>query len=64
MDTGGGPSFVKDITLRLDRPFLFFVRDVDTGAILFMGPRHGPVGGEGELTRPESPHKSHLGALR
>jgi len=37
MDTGGGPSFIKDITLRLDRPFLFFVRDVDTGAVLFMG---------------------------
>ena len=37
MDTGGGPSPIKDITLRLDRPFLFFVRDVETGAILFMG---------------------------
>ena len=37
MDTGGGPSPVKDITLRLDRPFVFFVRDVDTGAVLFMG---------------------------
>jgi serpin B len=37
MDTGGGPSAVKDITLRLDQPFLFFVRDVETGAVLFMG---------------------------
>jgi serpin B len=37
MDTGGGPSPIKQITLRLDRPFLFFVRDVDTGAVLFMG---------------------------
>ena len=37
MDTGGGPSPLKDITLRLNRPFLFFVRDVDTGAVLFMG---------------------------
>lgn len=37
MDTGGGPSPLKDITLRLDRPCLFFVRDVDTGAVLFMG---------------------------
>ena len=37
MDTGGGPSPIKRITLRLDRPFLFFVRDVETGAVLFMG---------------------------
>ena len=25
------------ITVRFDRPFLFFVRDVETGTILFMG---------------------------
>jgi serpin B len=37
MDTGGGPSAIEDITLRLDHPFLFFVRDVETGAVLFMG---------------------------
>ena len=37
MDTGGGPSALKQITLRFDHPFLFFVRDVDTGAVLFMG---------------------------
>ena len=37
MDTGGGPSPIKQITLRLDHPFLFFVRDVETGAVLFMG---------------------------
>jgi serpin B len=36
-DVGGGPSPAKEITLRLDRPFLFFVRDVETGAVLFMG---------------------------
>ncbi len=37
--TGGcGPAGPrKIITLRLDRPFLFLVRDVETGAILFMG---------------------------
>jgi serpin B len=37
--TGGcGPSEpLKVITLRLDRPFFFVLRDVETGAILFMG---------------------------
>jgi len=28
---------IENFTLRLDRPFLFFVRDVETGAVLFMG---------------------------
>jgi len=39
MDTGGctGPEPAKVITLRLDRPFLFALRDVETGAVLFMG---------------------------
>jgi serpin B len=36
MDTsGGGPNL--EINLRLDRPFLFVLRDVPTGAIVFMG---------------------------
>ncbi len=37
--TGGGcyPVIGRTITLRLDRPFLFFVRDLETGAVLFMG---------------------------
>ncbi len=37
--TGGGcwPVIGKTITLRLDHPFLFFVRDLETGAVLFMG---------------------------
>lgn len=33
----GGPAPVKVITLRLDRPFIFVLRDVETGAVLFMG---------------------------
>lgn len=36
-ETGGGPSAAKTITVRLDHPFLFFVRDIATGAVLFMG---------------------------
>jgi serpin B len=34
---GPGVRPAKDITMRLDKPYLFFVRDVETGAILFMG---------------------------
>ena len=39
MDTGGctGPDPAKTVTLRFNRPFLFLVRDLQTGAILFMG---------------------------
>jgi serpin B len=47
MDTGGGPSPLKDITLRLDRPFLFFVRDIETGAVLFMGRVTDPSAAKG-----------------
>ena len=38
-DTGGctGPAPGKAITLRLDHPFLFTLRDIKTGAILFIG---------------------------
>ncbi len=37
MDTGGGPSALERIIVRLDRPFLFLLRDVETGAVLFLG---------------------------
>lgn len=39
MDTGGctGPAPAERIEFRLDHPFLFAIRDVETGAILFMG---------------------------
>ena len=39
MDTGGctGPVPLKERTLRIDHPFVFFIRDQQTGAILFMG---------------------------
>ena len=38
-DTGGctAASPAKTITLRLDHPFLFVLRDVETGAVLFIG---------------------------
>jgi serine protease inhibitor len=35
------------ITLRLDRPFLFVLRDVETGAVLFMGQVTDPSVGRG-----------------
>ena len=39
MDTGGctGPSPAKELKFRLDHPFFFALRDLDTGAILFAG---------------------------
>ncbi len=39
MDTGGctGPQPAKDLKFRLDHPFFFALRDLDTGAILFAG---------------------------
>jgi serpin B len=39
MDTGGctGPGPAKDVTFRLDHPFIFVLRDLETGAVLFMG---------------------------
>ncbi len=39
IDVGGctGPLPAKEVSLRLDRPFMFVLHDVETGAILFMG---------------------------
>jgi serpin B len=49
MGTGGctGPGPAKVITFRLDRPFLFVLRDVETGAVLFMGQVTDPSVGKG-----------------
>ncbi len=50
MATGGGcggPNVLKTVTLRLDHPFLFFVRDVATGAVLFMGQVTDPSAAKG-----------------
>jgi serpin B len=39
MDTGGctGPQPARETVFRLDRPYLFALRDTNTGAILFLG---------------------------
>jgi serpin B len=39
LDTGGctGPLPARTVTLKFNRPFLFLLRDVETGAVLFMG---------------------------
>ena len=38
----------KRIALHLDHPFLFFVRDLDTGAVLFMGRVMDPSAAKGQ----------------
>ncbi len=46
--TGGpGSGAAKTITLRFDHPFLFLLRDLDTGAVLFMGQVTDPLAGKG-----------------
>lgn len=38
-----GPTAVLGLTLRFDRPFIFIVKDTDTGAVLFMGSVRNPA---------------------
>jgi len=41
------PRPLRQITLRLDHPFVFFVRDLETGAVLFMGQATDPSAAKG-----------------
>ena len=43
----GAPYPLRHITFRLDRPFIFLVRDLETGAVLFMGQVTDPSVGKG-----------------
>jgi hypothetical protein len=45
--TPTGPMPQRKITVRFDRPFLFLLRDIDTGAVLFMGQVTDPSVGKG-----------------
>ena len=58
--TGGCGSSqpLKVITLRLDRPFLFMLRDVETGRDPLHGPRRGPVGQVGRVAGSFAGHLS------
>jgi serine protease inhibitor len=32
-----GAALARQVTLKVDRPFIFAVRDTNTGAVLFLG---------------------------
>lgn len=44
---GGQPATAGPVALQVDRPFLFFVRDVATGAVVFQGRVVDPSAGAG-----------------
>lgn len=54
---GGGPPVPDEVTVRADRPFLFYIRDRDTRLILAMGRVANPLAGQEEN---EAPTKSNV----
>jgi serpin B len=39
-----GPTKPPPIVMKIDRPFIFFIRDIETDAILFVGRMMDPAG--------------------
>ena len=39
-----GPKLEETVTVTIDRPFIFLIRDIETGAIMFTGRVLNPSG--------------------